>query len=345
MLDWLYTAISWVLLRWHQVWGLIFNPNGGVAWALSIVFLVITVRILLFPLFVKQIHSMRAMQELQPKMAALKAKYKDDKQAQTRAMMELQKEAGANPLGGCLPLVAQIPVFIALYHVLRHLRPGSQALYGWTPAQMTSAVHAKLFGAPLPASFAHNTADLTALNANPTNTKIVIIILLLLSCAATFTTQKQNYNRNKNNLEGQQATIQKLMLYVLPFGLLVSGLLFAFPLGVLLYWVTNNVWTMGQQYYVFKRMPQKSPTATAGPAVDTKLLAPKVGQKPVNPKNTPGQKPRPERPTSSGTPAVAEAGGDGSRAPTRPGGGAPGGRPQGNKRPTATRPNRKKKRR
>ncbi len=148
MLNWLYTAISWVLLRWHQVWGLVFNPNGGVAWALSIVFLVITVRILLFPLFVKQIHSMRAMQELQPKMSCAKAKYKDDKQAQAKAMMELQKEAGVNPLGGCLPLVAQFPVFIALYHVLRYLKPGNPPLYGWTQAQMTSAVHAKLFGSP-----------------------------------------------------------------------------------------------------------------------------------------------------------------------------------------------------
>ncbi len=168
-----------------------------------------------------------------------------------------------------------------------------------------------------------------------------------MSCAATFTTQKQNYNRNKNNIEGQQAMIQKLMLYVLPFGLLISGLLFAFPLGVLLYWVTNNVWTMGQQYYVFKRMPQKTANATSGPAVDTKLLAPKVGQKPVNPKNNPRTtSTRTDRPSSSGTPAVAEAGGEGgSRAPTRPGGGAPTGRPQGNKRPTATRPNRKKKRR
>ena len=117
LLNWLYAAISWVLLRWHDFFSLFLNGNSGVAWTLSIVFLVVSLRLVLFPLFVKQIHSMTAMQKMQPRVQEIKRKYKDDRNAQARAMMELQKETGANPLAGCLPLVAQIPVFISLYHV------------------------------------------------------------------------------------------------------------------------------------------------------------------------------------------------------------------------------------
>jgi YidC/Oxa1 family membrane protein insertase len=322
LLNWLYTAISWVLLRWHDFFSLFMPAGNGWTWVLSIVFLVVTLRLILFPLFVKQVHSMQAMQKLQPKIAAVRAKYKDDKQAQTRAMMEVQREAGVNPLGGCLPLLAQTPVFISLYHVLRHLQPGNDpTLYGWSESKFDSAVHAKILGAPLPASFRSSEATLHALSADVTSTRIVIIVLLLLSCAATFTTQWQSYQRNKNNLEGQQATIQKFMLYVLPFGLLFTGIVFPFPLGVLIYWVSNNIWTMGQQYYIFKRIAQKDAETAEAAVVDTKALAPKPGQKPTQSKNArprPGQQPTPKpKPTPRVEPAVAEAG-DAPRQVSRP---------------------------
>jgi len=185
VLNWLYTAISWVLLRWHDLFSLFMPAGNGWTWVLSIVFLVITLRLILFPLFVKQIHSMQAMQKLQPKIAAVRAKYKNDKQAQTRAMMEVQREAGVNPLGGCLPLLAQTPVFIALYHVLRHLQPGRDpTLYGWSKSKFDSAVGAKILGAPLPASFRSSSDELQRLSADTTSTRIVIIVLLVLSCAA-----------------------------------------------------------------------------------------------------------------------------------------------------------------
>jgi YidC/Oxa1 family membrane protein insertase len=334
-----------VLLRWHDLFSLFMPAGSGWTWVLSIVFLVITLRLLLFPLFVKQVHSMQGMQKLQPQIAAIRKKYKDDKQAQTRAMMEVQREAGVNPLGGCLPLLAQTPVFISLYHVLRHLQPGRDAtLYGWSRSKFDSAVGAKILGVPLPASFRSSSEELHRLGAHGTSTRIVIIVLLLLSCAATFITQRQSYARNKNTLEGQQAAIQKFMLYVIPFGLLFTGVLFPFPLGVLIYWVSNNIWTMGQQYYIFKRIAQRDAETAEAAAVDVKTLAPKPGQKPTQAKNArTRQQPNPPKATAS--PAVAEAGGsEPSRPVSRPVSGPGARRPQTTKRPTGG-PQRKKKRR
>jgi YidC/Oxa1 family membrane protein insertase len=308
LLDWLYTAVSWVLLRWHDVFSQFLSPSGGFTWVLSIAFLVITLRIVLFPLFVKQMHSMRAMQKMAPQMAEIKRKYKDDRQAQTQAMMKLQKEAGVNPLGGCLPLLIQSPVFLALYHVLRHLQPGrNKTLYGWTTDKFDSVIHAKFLGAPLPASFKSSAETLKQFdNADPTTTKIVIVVLLLLSCAATFITQKHNQLRNKTQPEGQAAVIQKFMVYVLPFGLLFTGLVFAFPLGVLIYWVTNNFWTMGQQFYIYQRIEKKEAAeAAAIPVIDPASLAPRPGQRP--PRDTRGRQ-------VTGRPAIAEANSGGSGA-------------------------------
>lgn len=347
VLNWLYTAISWVLLRWHDLFSLFMPAGNGWTWVLSIVFLVISLRLLLFPLFVKQVHSMQAMQKLSPQIAAIRKKYKDDKQAQTRAMMEVQREAGVNPLGGCLPLLAQTPVFIALYHVLRHLQPGRDpTLYGWSREKFDSAVGAKILGAPLPASFRSSSAELHRLTADPSSTRIVIIVLLVLSCAATFITQRQSYARNKNNLEGQQAMIQKFMLYVIPFGLLFTGTIFPFPLGVLIYWVSNNVWTMGQQYYIFKRIARRDAATAEATAVDVKALAPKPGQKPTQPKNARSRpQPKANPPKATASPAVAEAGGgESSRPVSRPVAGPGARRPQTTKRPTGG-PQRKKKRR
>ena len=112
MLDWLYTAISWVMKTWHSLFSTFLDPAGGLSWALSIVFLVVTIRVLLFRLFVKQVKSQRAMQEIQPEIQKLRKQYGSDKQGFSQAMMALQKERGVNPLAGCLPLLPQIPVFI-----------------------------------------------------------------------------------------------------------------------------------------------------------------------------------------------------------------------------------------
>ena len=283
-LDFLYTGISWVLLRWHQLLSTFMGPDRGLTWALSIALLVITLRLVLFRFFVKQIHTQRKMQELQPKIAALRTKYKGDRQAMSKEMLKLQQEAGVNPLGGCLPVVMQAPVFLALFHVLRRLGPGKAALYGWTDDEMRSASNAKLFGAPISAAFRTPAETLDRLGADVGTVRLVAGVMVLLMVVATFITQKQIMARNAGQaMERQQAMIQKMMLYGIPASLLVSG--FIFPVGVLCYWLTNNIWTMGQQFYIIKKMPHPGAvTEEPRPRVDPKLLAPKPGARPTQPK-------------------------------------------------------------
>jgi YidC/Oxa1 family membrane protein insertase len=290
LLDWLYTAISFVMKQWHALFSTVLDPAGGITWALSIMFLVVTVRLILFPLFVKQIKSQRAMQELQPEMAKLRKQYGSDRQGMSQALMALQKERGVNPLAGCLPVLPQIPVFLSLFHVLRRLAPGKEGLYSWSDQLTDQAARAELFGAPISASFNMTgpKADaLLAVTGGYTSIRAVAGTLIVIMCATTFFTQKQIMKRS-GPVEGQAATVQKLMLYVMPAGLLVSG--FLFPIGVLLYWTTNNLWTLGQQFFILRKMPPpgsdaaKAKAAAEKPPIDPRTLAPKPGAKPVRTK-------------------------------------------------------------
>jgi YidC/Oxa1 family membrane protein insertase len=303
LLDWMYTAIAWVMKQWHALFSTFLDPGSGWSWALAIVFLVVTIRVLLFRLFVKQVKSQRAMQEIQPEIQKLRKQYGSDKQGFSQAMMALQKERGVNPLAGCLPLLPQIPVFIALFHVLRRLAPGKEGLYSWDDTLTNQASSAKLFGAPISASFNMDSVKealiLPLTGGSYTNIRIVAFVLILIMCATTFFTQKQIQKRS-GPVEGQAAMVQKLLLYGMPISLFVSG--FFFPIGVLLYWFTNNLWTLGQQFYILKKLPPPgSPAALAKaaadkPQIDPKALAPKPGAKPVRPK--PGR-PATAAPTST----------------------------------------------
>jgi YidC/Oxa1 family membrane protein insertase len=345
LLDWMYTAIAWVMKQWHALFSTFLPPDGGITWALAIVFLVITIRVLLFRLFVKQVKSQRAMQEIQPEIQKLRKQYGADKQGFSQAMMALQKERGVNPLAGCLPLLPQIPVFIALFHVLRRIAPGKEGLYSWDDTLTDQAASAKLFGAPISASFnmdgAKERAILALTDDSYTNIRIVAFALIVIMCATTFFTQKQIQKRS-GPVEGQAAMVQKLLLYGMPISLFVSG--FFFPIGVLLYWFTNNLWTLGQQFYILKKLPPPgSPDALAKaaadkPPVDPKTLAPKPGAKPVRTK--PGR-PVTAAPTSTvdaagapvdgspgDAPLDAGTGDDGSGSGSKAGGSA-NGRPAG----------------
>jgi YidC/Oxa1 family membrane protein insertase len=291
LLDWLYTAIATVMKWWHAVWSTFLDPAGGLSWALAIMFLVVTIRLILFPLFVKQVKSQRAMQELQPEIAKLRKQYGSDRQGMSQAMMALQKERGVNPLAGCLPILPQIPVFISLFHVLRRLAPGVPGLYGWSDELTDQAAKAQLFGAPISASFKMAPPKETAILDIPGVTyldiRIVAMVLIVIMCVTTFFTQKQIMKRS-GPVEGQAATVQRLMLYGMPLSLLASG--FFFPIGVLLYWFTNNLWTLGQQFFILRKMPPpgsdaaKAKAAEGKPVVDPRTLAPKPGAKPVRPK-------------------------------------------------------------
>jgi YidC/Oxa1 family membrane protein insertase len=287
LLDWLYTAIAFVMKTWHSVFSTFLDPAGGITWALSIAFLVVTVRLLLFPLFVKQVKSQRAMQEIQPEIQKLRKQYGADRQGFSQAMMALQKERGVNPLAGCLPILPQIPVFLSLFHVLRRLRPGAPGLYSWDDQLTDQAARAELFGAPISSSFNMTGAKadaILAITGGYGPIRVVALILMVVMCVTTFFTQKQIMARS-GPVEGQAAMVQKLLLYGMPISLFVTG--FFFPIGVLLYWLVNNTWTLGQQFFILRKMPPpgspaaKAKAAAEKPAIDPKTLAPKPGAKPV----------------------------------------------------------------
>ncbi|MEV4810254.1 membrane protein insertase YidC [Micromonospora avicenniae] len=302
-LDWIYYAISWILLTWHSAWDAIGVPVDAVigtnfAWILAIFFLVVTVRVILFPVFVKQIKSQRAMQALQPQVKALQEKHKGDRETLQKEMMELYRKEKANPLMGCLPMFLQIPVFLGLFHTLKRLNPDNQlkTLYGWSVDQFNSASSAKLFTAPISGRFGSTPAELANLGANGTTVKIIAGVLVLVMMGTTYLTSRQMILKTGWAEDPQQRMIQRLMLYGIPLSLLVSGSIF--PIGVIIYWVTNNLFTLGQQQWVLRKYPPP-PTATK---------AATSARNPVQPAKTSGlfgRKPAPQVPTKATAPKVA----------------------------------------
>jgi YidC/Oxa1 family membrane protein insertase len=266
----LYWAISRILLFWHGLWDKILPGGGRVLgtdwpWILSIVFLVLTIRVVLFPIFVKQIKSQRAMQALQPRMKELQDKYKNDRETMQKELMELYRVEKVNPLMGCLPMFLQIPVFLSLFHVLRWISLTHHRMeYGWSRALFDSAASSRLFNAPIPAKFSSTAADLTRLQADRTTVQIVAGVLVLIMMATTFMTSRQMILKTGWNEDPQQRMIQRLMLYGVPFSLLISG--WAFPLGVIIYWVTNNLVSLGQQAWVLHKYPPPAGAKTGKPA-------------------------------------------------------------------------------
>ena len=260
----LYDAVAWVIMRLHAGLGAIFGDSSGAAWALSIVILVVLMRLILVPLFIKQMHATRKMTALAPQVAELKKKYKGDKQKLNEETMKLYKENGANPLAGCLPVVAQLPVFFALFGVLRAIAE-DQPKYGLTPAVVASAQHAKIFGVVTVADRLLTSILPPTFSSIGPGPKIVILLTVVVSAATTFMTVRQSMKRGMTpqvDPNNPMASSQKMMQYIVPVFAL-SGLYWQY--GLVLYWVTTNLWTLGQQYVLFRRFPPPA-TATAGAA-------------------------------------------------------------------------------
>jgi YidC/Oxa1 family membrane protein insertase len=255
----LYSIVSGVMVAIHKVISPVFGPDSGVTWAISIMGLVVLIRIILIPLFVKQIKSQRAMTALQPHMKEIQKKFKDDRQKQSEEMMKLYKEHKTNPLASCFPIIAQAPIFFALFTVLNGIAKNKP--HGFLKGEyLVSAAQAKFFGAPISETF---------LGTDKLTVKIVTVLLIIFMSGTTFTTQRQLMVKgmpkmdSSNNMMLQQ---QKIMLYLFPVIFAVSGV--NFPVGVLIYWSTTNLWTWGQQYYVIKRNP--TPGSPAYEALEKK---------------------------------------------------------------------------
>jgi YidC/Oxa1 family membrane protein insertase len=250
----LFDAVAWVIMRIHAVLAVPFGASSGWAWGLSIVILVMFMRLLMVPLFVKQVNAQRKMQAHMPQLQEIRKRYKNDKQRLNEETMKFYKENGINPLGGCLPLAAQLPVFWALFNVLRAIadwQPGQIPKYGLTVPVVESAKEAHIFGASLADKF------LFPLPGESWASRIVILVFVLISAGTTFLTMRQSQKRGMMQQgpvdpDNPAANMQKYMMYIAPFFAL-TGLYWQF--GLVIYWVTTNVWTLGQQHFLFRNLP------------------------------------------------------------------------------------------
>ena len=252
-IEWL---VAWIMYGFHEMLTAIgMPPASGWTWALSIVGLVVVMRAAMIPLFVRQIKASRKMQMIQPELQKIQKKYKgkndpESRQAMTQETMELYRKEGTNPFSSCLPILVQSPFFFGLFRVLNGLdeiAAGTHSAIGpITQPVAAQAESATIFGAPLSATF---------LGSDSLNVKIVTVILIILMSVTTFTTQRQLMTKNMpaSALDSPFARQQKMLLYALPLVFAVSGV--NFPIGVLIYWFTTNLWSMTQQFYVIRRMP------------------------------------------------------------------------------------------
>jgi YidC/Oxa1 family membrane protein insertase len=285
-ISWLEYVVSWILVQFHKLTGAIFGETSGIAWALAIVGLVVVIRIALIPLFVKQIKSQRNMQIIQPKIKEIQQKYAGDRERQSQEMMALYKETGTNPLSSCLPILAQAPIFFALFQVLQGIALNIPKGV-LTQELVEQAREATLVGVPIYATFMD-----ASQTPNPTATRVLTAVLIVLMTATTFLTQRQLIVKNtaRDNPIAQQ---QKILLYVFPFFFLITGIYF--PVGVLIYWLTTNLWSMGQQFYVIRNNPQPgTPAYAAYEDRQARKRARKNGG--VDPLAPPPEEPKPAQP-------------------------------------------------
>lgn len=225
-----------VLLYFHE------GPLGA-PWWLSIALLTIVLRVMLFPLTIKQVKNMRAMQDLKPEMERIRAQYSNNRQKQQEEMMKLYQDRKVNPLGGCLPILVQMPVFIGIFYVIRQF--GGYTVGGQTvpPTEPTFHEGGILWFQNLSA-------------ADPLH--ILPIISALTMLAATEITAK--------NIDPQQRWLMRL----LPVGITIF--LFNFPAGLFVYWITSNLVTLVQNYVIYHHGPGRRP-----PGWEPQSLFPKLG--------------------------------------------------------------------
>jgi len=270
------------------------EPVFGVhSWGWAIIGLTLVVRILLLPLAIKQTRSMKAMQQLQPQMKAIQDKYKTDremmrkdpekyrarKQKQQQEMMALYQREGANPAASCLPLLAQAPVFVALFWTLRD--------------------EAELLGAPF---YFITEATAGGLEKLVSTAGWPGWLLIVLMSGTMFFSQKQMMARNAATMaDNPMAQQQKILLYIMP--VFLAAISFQFPLGILLYWVTTNLWQILQQWVILRE--------------STRTVAPAVGD--AGATGTGGAPAGRSRGATSGKPSGSATSGRKREAPAAPG--------------------------
>ncbi|WP_370333568.1 membrane protein insertase YidC [Mycolicibacterium hippocampi] len=271
-LDIIYYPVSAIMWVWYKAFAFLLGPSNFFAWALSVVFLVFTLRAILYKPFVRQIRTTRQMQELQPQIKALQKKYGKDRQRMALEMQKLQKEHGFNPVLGCLPMLAQIPVFLGLYHVLMSFNRTQTGIgrlglsveenaqlgnYVFSAEDVRNFLDANLFGAPLSATMIqqHGLDAYTEFH-RPAVVAVGVPIMIAAGIATYFNSRASVARQSPEAAANPQtAMMNKLALYVFPLGVVVGGPFL--PLAVIMYWLSNNIWTFGQQHYVFGKIEKE----------------------------------------------------------------------------------------
>jgi YidC/Oxa1 family membrane protein insertase len=290
----LYYAVSAVMVAWHWLFTQLgMDPDAGGTWALSIIGLTLVVRAALIPLNVKQIKSSRNMQLIQPRVKELQKKYGHDRERLAQETMALSRETGTNPFASCLPILLQMPIFLALFRMLDQAAKHGTA-HGVLDSDLAESFgESEIFGIiPIKDTFLNNGGN--------TAVMVFAAFLVIAMTATTFLTQRQLMSKNMppDALTGPYAQQQKMLLYVLPVVFAVGGI--AFPIGVLLYWTTSNLWTMGQQFYVIRNNPAPGTPAFRAQEERDKAKAAKRGETLVieeppqedEPKPAPRQQPK-----------------------------------------------------
>jgi YidC/Oxa1 family membrane protein insertase len=300
-LDIIYYPVSGIMWLWYKLFAAILGPTNFFAWGLSVTFLVFSLRALLYKPFVRQIRTTRQMQELQPQIKALQKKYGKDRQRMALEMQKLQREHGFNPILGCLPALAQLPVFLGLYHVLRsfnrttggfgqpHLTVAENRTTGnyvFSPADVGHFLDANLFGAPIGAFMTQRTGLDAFTEFSRPAVIAVSVPLMLLAGIATYFNSRASVARQSAEAAAnpQTAMMNKLALYVFPLGVVVGGPFL--PIAIIMYWVSNNIWTFGQQHYVFGKIEKEEEAKKEEALARRAANAPAPGAKPTKPKKS-----------------------------------------------------------
>jgi YidC/Oxa1 family membrane protein insertase len=327
VLDVVYYPVSAVMWLWHTLFALVLGPSSGAAWALSVVFLVLTLRALMIKPFLVQVRSARAMRALSPQMAQLRREHGDDRRRLAEETQKLQKTHGVNPLGALAPALIQVPVFLALLHVLRYFnRPGltfeqNAAIpnYVFGPDQVRSFLEARLFGAPLSAwiRMPQDLLDSFGGHVDRIDVVAVALPLMLLAAVATHLTAKASLRQQAAAAPVEAAVgptetamqVMRFMPWIFPLGVLLGGLFAAFPVAILLYWLTNNLWTLGQQHIVSRRLDAADARRPSTPPEPLTVAEPIPVEPQPAPALLPGAKPVTPRPSRRPTSAGSRTGG------------------------------------
>ncbi|MDY3127707.1 MAG: membrane protein insertase YidC [Corynebacterium sp.] len=315
MLNFIYWPVSAVLWAWHWLLSLVMDPAWGITWILSIILLTWTLKAIMVKPTITSLRSQRRMQEMQPRLQEIRAKYGNDRAKQAEEMQKVYKESNFRPLAGCLPMLAQIPMFIGLFHVLRSFdrtvsvaggighpsgdpmtieQNRNTANYIFSPELVQQFLDARVFGVPLAANLRVNSpvlSDVTVGQAAVIIVPLIAIIAVLTHLNARLSLDRQEARRlsgktpaptgdNAEMMQAQMQMMSKMMLWVMPAMLVFSG--FIWPIGLLFYMLSNTVWTYFQTRIVYNKMDEEEAAEEQAKIEAKRTSAPKPGARKVD---------------------------------------------------------------